>query len=192
MYYKIIFNNCKIGEDPILLTYFIILVILFLIVVFNINSSKLSSESFFNDYINIYIYTIIGYVSSFTIGFILIFINKYFSLNNEFINNSIGPKEKFIETTNKIFYCIIGFYILFSIISWISELGKSLYTKHTLNASTIIISLCIIIVNMALLFKLISYSSFYQTSPLLQVVIGSVFYIPCMLVSLLDYIKVRY
>jgi hypothetical protein len=192
MYYKIIFNNCKIGEDPILLIYFIILILLFIIVVFNINSSKLSTESFFNDYINIYIYTVIGYASFFTGGFILIFINKFFSLNNKFINDSIGPKEEFIKNTNKIFYYIIGFYILFSIISWISELGKSLYLKHSLNATTIIINLCIIIVNMAILFKLISYSSFYQNSPLLQVVIGSVFYIPCMLVSLLDYINGYY
>jgi hypothetical protein len=45
---------------------------------------------------------------------------------------------------------------------------------------------------MALLFKLISYSSFYQTSPLLQVVIGSVFYIPCMLITVLNYITGYY
>ena len=190
MYYKIIFNNCKIGDDLNLLIYFVILVILFIIIVFNIYNSKLSTESFLNDYINIYIYTIIGYASFFTIGFILIFIKKYSSLEN--MLSFIPDKENFIENANKIFYLIIGLYILISIITWISELGKSLYTNNSLDVSTIIISLCIIIVNMAILFKLISYSSFYQTSPLLQVVIGSVFYIPCMLISVLDYITGYY
>ena len=42
---------------------------------------------------------------------------------------------------------------------------------------------------MAILFKLISYTSFYQTNPLLQLVIGGVFYIPCLLISLLDFIN---
>jgi hypothetical protein len=190
MYYKIIFNNCKIGEDPVLLVYFVILVILFIIVLFSINNSKLSTETIFNDYINIYIYTIIGYASFFTVGFILLFIKKKFSLEN--LLSILPSKEKFIENSNIIFYIIIGIYILISIISWISELGKTLYTNNSLDASTIIISLCIIIVNMAILFKLISYSSFYQDSPLLQVVIGSFFYIPCMLISALDYINGYY
>jgi hypothetical protein len=190
MYYKIIFNNCKIGEDPVLLVYFVILVILFIIVLFSINNSKLSTETIFNDYINIYIYTIIGYASFFTVGFILLFIKKKFSLEN--LLSILPSKEKFIENSNITFYIIIGIYILISIISWISELGKSLYTNNSLDASTIIISLCIIIVNMAILFKLISYSSFYQDSPLLQVVIGSFFYIPCMLISVLDYINGYY
>jgi hypothetical protein len=87
---------------------------------------------------------------------------------------------------------IVGIYILISIFTWIGDLGKSLYTNNSLNATNVIIALCIIIVNMAILFKLISYSSFYQTSPLLQVVIGSVFYIPCMLISVLDYVTGYY
>jgi len=181
MYYKIIFNNCKIGDDLNLLIYFSILIILFANVILNINSSKLSLESYMEN-LNIYIYTIVGYAIFCMVAFIFIFFTKRFSIFEM-------DKDKFLENMNYAFYFIIGTFILFSIISWISELTRSIYLNSSLNATNIIINLCIIIVSMAILFKLISYTSFYQTSPLLQLVIGSVFYIPCLLISLLDYIN---
>jgi hypothetical protein len=184
MYYKLIYNNSKIGEDLNLLIYFVILIVLFIIVIISINNSKLSLESYLNN-INIYIYTIIGYVCVCMVGFIFIYFIKHFSLDNIFQIN----KENFIENMNYAFYVIIGIFILFSIINWISELSRSIYLNSSLNATSIIINLCIIIVSMAILFKLISYTSFYQTNPLLQLVIGSVFYIPCLLISVLDFIN---
>jgi len=184
MYYKIIYNNCKIGDDLNLLIYFVILIILFIIVIVNINNSKLSLESYLNN-INIYIYTIVGYACVCMVGFVFIFFIKRLSLNNIFQIN----KEKFLENMNYAFYVIIGVFILFSIINWISELTKSIYLNSSLNATSIIINLCIIIVSMAILFKLISYTSFYQTNPLLQLIIGGVFYIPCLLISVIDFIN---
>ena len=117
------------------------------------------------------------------IGFIFIFFVKKFSLDNIFQIN----KEEFLKKINYAFYIIFGIFILLSVFNWISELCKTIYLKNSLNTSSIIINLCIIIVSMAILFKLISYTSFYQTSPLLQVVIGSIFYIPCLLITALDY-----
>ena len=184
MYYKIIYNNCKIGDDLNLLIYFVILIILFVIVIVSINNSKLSLESYLNN-INIYIYTIVGYAIVCMVGFVFLFFIKRFGLDNIFQLN----KEKFLENMNYSFYVIMGVFILFSIISWISELTRSIYLNSSLNATSIIINLCIIIVSMAILFKLISYTSFYQTNPLLQLVIGGVFYIPCLLISLLDFIN---
>jgi hypothetical protein len=181
MYYKIIFNNCKIGDDLNLLIYFSIIIILFANVILNINSSKLSASSYMEN-LNIYIYTIVGYAIVCMIAFIFIFCIKRFSIFE--IN-----KDKFLENMNYAFYFILGAFILFSIINWISELVRSIYLNSSFNATNIIINLCIIIVSMAILFKLISYTSFYQTSPLLQLVIGSVFYIPCLLISLLDFIN---
>ena len=187
MYYKIIYNNCKIGDDLNLLIYFVILIILFVIVIININDSKLSLASYFNN-INLYIYTIVGYAIVCMIGFIFIFFVKRLSLESIFKVN----KESFLQNMNYSFYFIFGIFILFSIIGWISQLSKSIYLNSSLNVTTIIINLFIIIVSMALLFKIISYTSFYQTSPLLQLVIGGVFYIPCMLITMLDYINGYY
>ena len=184
MYYKIIYNNCKIGDDLNLLIYFVILIILFVVVIISINNSKLSLKSYLSD-INMYIYTIVGYAFVCMIGFVFIFFIKRFSLDNIFQIN----KEKFIENMNYAFYIIIGVFILFSIIRWISELSRSIYLNSSLNATSIIINVFIIIVSMAILFKLISYTSYYQTNPLLQLVIGSVFYIPCLLISVLDFIN---
>jgi hypothetical protein len=182
MYYKIIYNNCKIGDDFNLLIYFAILIILFVNVILNINNSKLALESYLNN-INIYIYTIIAYAIVCMIGFIFIFFVKRFALDNIFQIT----KEEFLKKINYAFYLIFGIFILLSIVNWINELCKNIYLNHSLNATSIIINLCIIIVSMAILFKLISYTSFYQTSPLLQVVIGSIFYIPCLLITALDY-----
>ena len=184
MYHKIIYNNCKIGDDLNLLIYFVILIILFVNVIVSINNSKLSLESYLNN-INIYIYTIVGYAIVCMVGFVFLFLIKRFGLDNIIQFN----KEKFLGNMNYTFYVIIGVFILFSIISWISQLTKSIYLNSSLNATSIIINLCIIIVSMAILFKLISYTSFYQTNPLLQLVIGGVFYIPCLLISLLDFIN---
>jgi len=184
MYYKIIYSNCKIGDDLNLLIYFSILIILFVNVLLSISNSKLSLESYLND-ANVYIYTIVGYAIVCMIVFIFIFAVKRLSLDNIFQIN----KEEFLRNMNYIFYVIMGLFILFSIISWISDLTRSIYLNSSLNATNIIINLCIIIVSMAILFKLISYTSFYQTSPLLQVVIGGLFYIPCLLISGLDFIN---
>ena len=184
MYYKIIYNNCKIGDDLNLLIYFVILIILFVTVIISINNSKLSLESYLND-VNMYIYTIVGYAFVCMIGFVFIFFIKRLSLDNIFQIN----KEKFLENMNYAFYIIIGLFILLSIIRWITELSRSIYLNSSLNITSIFINLCIIIVSMAILFKLISYTSYYQTNPLLQLVIGSVFYIPCLLITVLDFIN---
>ena len=102
MYYKIIYNNCKIGDDLNLLIYFVILIILFVIVIVSINNSKLSLESYLNN-INIYIYTIVGYAIVCMVGFVFLFFIKRFGLDNIFQLN----KEKFLENMNYSFYVIM-------------------------------------------------------------------------------------
>ena len=128
MYYKIINKNCKIGDDLNLLIYFSILVILFVNVLININSSKLALGSYLNN-INIYIYTIIGYAIVCMIGFIFIFFVKKVSLDNIFQIT----KENFFQKINYAFYLIFGIFILLSIVNWITELSRTIYLINMIN-----------------------------------------------------------
>jgi hypothetical protein len=54
------------------------------------------------------------------------------------------------------------------------------------NYGKLAINIIIIIVIAAIIFRALTYSNFYQNSPLTQLIVNSIFYIPCLLVSFID------
>jgi hypothetical protein len=175
IYYKIINAENKSKNASNILLYFIVL-ILFIAVILSINNSKIGVLSSFNGMISSYIYAIIAFSVIFGIFYIYIYIKT--------LDTSV-KNDEFITTLTYSLFTLFGLFFFFTLINWIIRLIKTFtFTKSSILG--VILNIAIIITLMAILFKMITYSSYYKESPLLQVVIGSVFYIPCIFISLLD------
>jgi len=175
IYYKIINAENKSKNASNILLYFIVL-ILFIAVILSINNSKIGVLSSFNGTISSYIYAIIAFSVIFGISYIYIYIKT--------LDTSV-KNDEFITTLTYSLFTLFGLFFFFTLINWIIQLIKTFtFTKSSILG--VILNIAIIITLMAILFKMITYSSYYKESPLLQVVIGSVFYIPCIFISLLD------
>jgi hypothetical protein len=175
IYYKIINGENKSKNASNILLYFIVL-ILFVAVILSINTSKVGSLSSFNGTISPYIYSIIAFSIIFGISYIYIYAKT--------LNSSIKDND-FIKSLTYSLFILFGLFFFFTLINWIIVLFKTFtFTKSSILG--IILNVAIIITLMAILFKMISYSSYYKESPFLQVVIGSIFYIPCLFISLLN------
>jgi hypothetical protein len=175
IYYKIINAEHKSKNASNILLYFIVL-ILFIAVILSINSSKIGSLSSFNGTISPYIYSIIAFSIIFGISYIYIYVKT--------LNTSIKDDD-FIKTLTFSLFILFGLFFFFTLINWIIVLFNT-FTFTKSNVLGLILNVAIIITLMAILFKMISYSSYYKQSPFLQVVIGSIFYVPCLFISLLN------
>jgi hypothetical protein len=171
LYYKIIIKDMKNTNNSNLLMFFIVF-ILFISIILFINNSKVIQESYFNNSLTSYTYAIIAYSFLFCIGTILLY----------FLSYDEKVKTTFKHLLTYSLFILFGIFFLFSLISWIIQLCKS-FTTNTTSVIGVTLNIAIIITIMAILFKMISYSDYYKESPLLQVIIGSVFYIPCFLIS---------
>ena len=175
IYYKIINTADKSKNASNILLYFIVL-ILFIAVILSINNSKIGVSSSFNGAISSYIYSIIAFSIIFGVSYMYIYIKTF--------DTSVKNNEFIIMLTYSLFI-LFGLFFFFTLINWIILLFKTFtFTKSSVLG--IILNIAIIITLMAILFKMITYTSYYKESPFLQVVIGSVFYIPCLFISLLN------
>jgi hypothetical protein len=170
LYYKIITKNMK----NVLM--FFIVFILFISIILLINSSNVIKDSYFN--VSSYLYAMIAYMFLFSIGTIMIYVMSY--------DDKVNATFKQILTYS--LFILFGIFFLFSLINWVIQFFDTFSTKSdgTTSVVGIILNFAIIITIMAILFKMISYSDYYNESPLLQVIIGSVFYIPCFLISVIN------
>ena len=155
-----------------------------------------------------YYYNPGGYVMNklSTLIYILIFISGLFCIfqvmlysysanntNSSLIDASSSDYKTFSENNNTITNIMKYFLLLSFIISFITIIviygfqimATSLDYSMT-NNSKIIVNIITIIIIAAILYKLFTYSNFYQENPLAQLIINSIFYIPCLLVSLID------
>ena len=177
IYYKIIDSENKSKNASNILLYFIVL-ILFIAVILSINNSKLGNSSAFNGTISSYIYSIIAFSIIFGISYIYIYVKS--------VGNSSSIKDnEFIQTLTYSLFILFGLFFFFTLINWIVYLSKTFSFKKSSILGTIL-NIAIIITLMAILFRMISYSSYYKESPFLQVFIGSIFYIPCLFISLIE------
>jgi len=100
----------------------------------------------------------------------------------DFIN--LNKNETAISTIFKyfvlvaLFICVISIIVIYCI-STIASFKSSNYTNFVIN-------IIIIIVIAAIIFRALTNTLFYQESPLLQLIINSIFYIPCLLIALID------
>jgi len=176
IYYRIIDSENKSKNASNIILYFIVL-ILFIAVILSINNSKVGNSSAFNGTISSYIYSLIAFSIIFGISYIYIYTKTQDKLSIK--------DDEFIKTLTYSLFILFGLFFFFTLINWIIYLFKTFSFKSSTILGTLL-NIAIIVTLMAILFRMISYSSFYKESPFLQVVIGSIFYIPCLFISLID------
>jgi hypothetical protein len=88
--------------------------------------------------------------------------------------------------TKYLFLVLLGFVAIATILYWILVFYQHALT--TTNIGNIIIYTIVILIILVLVYKLVVTTSVYKDSPLFQLIFNAVFYIPCILVALIDYI----
>jgi hypothetical protein len=109
--------------------------------------------------------------------------NNIVNANSTDFKEFIDNKTKFLSILK--YFTVLSSFIYFItiifqvIMNLISNYGSSSYGNLAIN-------IIIIIILAAIVYKVITYSSLYKESPLFQLIINIIFYIPCLLVSLID------
>ena len=197
IYYKVIMKERDVSNDSELLMFFITL-ILFVSVILYINSSKIAKGSSLNNGISPYIYAIIAFVIIFSVGLFLIYSSTKLNMNITFFNMK---KDELMQSVTISLFILFGIFFLFSLINWIIQLFQSFTLKNSDGSSSvlgIILNLAIIVTLLAIIFRMMSYSNYFKDtkfitdSPLSQLIIGSIFYIPCLLIALIDILSGYY
>jgi len=197
IYYKVIMKERNVKNDSDLLMFFITL-ILFITVILYINGSKLAQGSSLNNGISPYIYAIIAFVIIFCVGLFLIYISTKLNMNLAFFNME---KDQLMQSITVSLFILFGIFFLFSLINWIIQLFQVFTFKNSDGSSSvfgIILNFAIIITLLAIIYRMMSYSNLFKgstfitDSPLSQLIIGCIFYIPCLLIALIDILSGYY
>ena len=195
IYYKVLIQerNVTNARD---LTMFFITMILFISVILYINNSPIAQDSSFNDSISPYIYAIIAFAVMFGLGLFAIYVST--KMNIKFFNIE---KDELTQSITYALFILFGIFFLFTLINWVIQLFNAFTLKNTDGSSSVLgimLNLAIIITLMAIIFRMISHSNYFKgvnifpDSPLSQLIIGSVFYIPCLLIGSIDMITGYY
>jgi hypothetical protein len=86
----------------------------------------------------------------------------------------------------QIFLLLFGLIFSGLLIAWLVNSAENLSNSSTI--VSFVLNLLIVITVLALVFKLITGGSYYRRSPFFRVVINTIFYIPCILVNIIDFI----
>ena len=126
----------------------------------------------------------------FFILFLLLNVYSSYYSKNPVATSGSGVYERFMNDENKIitlmkYLLAVGMVALF--IAMMSMFGTQAVAGFSSNNyGKLAINIIIIIVIAAIIFRALTYSNFYQNSPLTQLIVNSIFYIPCLLVSFID------
>ena len=126
----------------------------------------------------------------FFILFLLLSVYSSYYSKNPVATSGSSIYERFMNDENKIitlmkYLLAIGMVALF--IAMMSMFGTQAVAGFSSNNyGKLAINIIIIIVIAAIIFRALTYSNFYQNSPLTQLIVNSIFYIPCLLVSFID------
>jgi len=122
-----------------------------------------------------FIFLIISFVKS-------LFIFK--TTDPSFIGKMINNNENYKTVTKYLFFVLIGFVAIATILYWVLVLYQN--ALSTTNIGNIIIYTIVILIMLVLIYKLVITTSVYKDSPLFQLIFNAIFYIPCILVALID------
>jgi len=126
----------------------------------------------------------------FFILFLLLNVYSSYYSKNPVATSGSSIYERFMNDENKIitlmkYLLAIGMVALF--IAMMSMFGTQAVAGFSSNNyGKLAINIIIIIVIAAIIFRALTYSNFYQNSPLTQLIVNSIFYIPCLLVAFID------
>jgi len=189
LYYRVIMKERNIQNDSEILMFYITL-ILFISVLLYINNSKVAQGSSLNQGVSPYIYAMISYAIIFGLLLFIVYISN--KMNSSFFQIEKNELTKIITIC---LFILFGVFFLFTLINWLINLFNSFTIKNKDGSSSIfgiILNLAIIITLLAIIFRMITYSNYFKNTllmsdnPLIQLVIGSIFYIPCLLIAFID------
>lgn len=134
-----------------------------------------------------------GKVSLIVILLIIIFVVwiLFFGIMS-FSNSSASSGEANRNLANvtsiaqQIFLLLFGLIFSGLLIAWLVNSAENLSNSSTI--VSFVLNLLIVITVLALVFKLITGGSYYRRSPFFRLVINTLFYIPCILVNIIDFI----
>jgi hypothetical protein len=125
----------------------------------------------------------------FVLFLMLSFYFSYYSKNQVAKSNS-EAYLKFMSNTDKLLTLmkyLLGVGMVGLFIAILSMFGtQAVAGLSSNNYGKVAINILIIIVIAAIIFRALTYSNFYQNSPLTQLIVNSIFYIPCLLVAFID------
>jgi len=110
-------------------------------------------------------------------------------------------KDQLMQSITVSLFILFGIFFLFSLINWIIQLFQVFTFKNSDGSSSvfgIILNFAIIITLLAIIYRMMSYSNLFKgstfitDSPLSQLIIGCIFYIPCLLIALIDILSGYY
>jgi hypothetical protein len=188
LFYKTLKSNAKfvdfkfdIVKNCIVLVCFIVLAFFFY---------YYNPGGYVMDNISTPIYILIFTSGLFCVLYTLLYIYSANGAKSNFVDSGstdfkdLNKNESKIFTIMKYFFalatsvCFLVIFILFG--------TKIVGDFSTMSVGKLTMNIIMIIVFAALIFKIITYTNFYQNSPLTQLIINSIFYIPCILVALID------
>jgi len=141
-------------------------------------------------YLSTPIYILIFTLGIFSILYFMLYVYSANSAKNPLATSSSIDFKNFMNNEGIIFSMMKYFLLLVSFISLIIVAtifgNKAFANLSSMSTGKLAINIIIIIVFAAIVFKAVTYTNFYQNSPLTQLVINSIFYIPCILVALID------
>jgi hypothetical protein len=126
-----------------------------------------------------------SYTSSIIILFILLLCFGFLFLISVLLDNEPIKKIGEIFPTFKntlIAFSIFTFVVIFSI--WLATSIQNL--SNTSNVMSFLVNLILFLVVFALIYRIISVTSFYKKSPLLRLFVNTIFYIPCLFYGIFE------
>jgi hypothetical protein len=179
----------NVNNDSEIIMFYIVL-ILFISVLLYINNSRLAKGSSLNQGVSPYVYAMISYAIIFGLLLFIVYVSnkmgtKFFQIEN----------NKLTQIVTMCLFMLFGVFFLYTLISWLINLFDSFTIKNSDGSSSvfgIILNLAIIITLLAIIFRMITYSSYFKNNllmsnnPYIQLAISSIFYIPCLLIAAID------
>jgi hypothetical protein len=103
-------------------------------------------------------------------------------------NNVNKEQHEVWEYTKSTFLILTGLITSGILSYWIYSMSQYLSTANNTATNTIgfIFNIALILVGFIIIYKLISNSSFFKDSPLFRLIINSLFYLPCIIVNILE------
>lgn len=141
-------------------------------------------------YLSTPIYILLFTLGIFCILYLMLYVYSANSAKSFLATSNSADFKNLMNNEGTIFSMMKYFLLLISFISLIIIaviFGKKAFANlSSMSTGKLAINIIIIIVFAAIVFKALTYTNFYQNSPLTQLIINSIFYIPCILVALVD------
>ena len=124
---------------------------------------------------------VILFVASFFIGILL-----YYTYSYNYASSTSNPEPTSVNN-----FFLNSVYILFSLGLSIALIAWTVISVGSLNSTAHILSLvgniALIVVLFAIVYRIININSYIKNSPIVRLILNSIFYVPCLLINVLEF-----